>query len=168
MNKILKAKNKLDRKENNKFRKWWVKNRHIIFRTILFPIWITLEMCEKYKNNTYEKMEYSPKLTKKYLDKILPKMVVGYCYDVKNFTISNSNDAGDIRVYDFSRKNKYLSKFSHLLLDYIINEYEIEGYKKFVMNTPAHWRKASQKLEWYVPYDYDTAKGVLFCLKDNT
>ena len=48
MNKeVIKAMNRKEKKKNQTFQKWWDKNDYKVKRAILFPVWITILICEK-------------------------------------------------------------------------------------------------------------------------
>lgn len=175
MNKIIKTKEKFDRKQNNKIRKWWRKNNYKIYRVILFPIWIVITLLEKHDNKQYEQLKYSPEVCKKYLDKVMPFMVAKYCENAKEILISDADDMGDIEFGDFcgdklrkKYKNIYqfFSKFHRSFKEYVFTEYQIEGYEKMTMTNWIEWERAKNKFDWgNGPYNSDYVKGVVFYIE---
>jgi hypothetical protein len=173
MNKIEKQFQKKEQKKNNKIRKWWSKNSYKVFRVVFFYIWIPALIHKKLKDSRYKKLEYDDKITKKYLDKVMPKLVP-YCLDTPAYILfHNTNDFGGIRFYwdlcsnwmarKFKKETKYFSKFHALVQNYIIEEYQIDGYEKMVLDNWNDWNRASEKFDWgCTPYNKDYAKGVIF------
>jgi hypothetical protein len=170
-NSIIKAKEKADKK--HPIRSWWSKNNYKVLRVIFFPAWIYYILREKYKDKNYASLTYTPELCKKYLDKVLPNMVAHYCEDAKIFLISDSDDMGDIEFYDFwqyrkqnKKYKKFFVKFEYKIKEYILNEYEIDGYSKMTLLNWTHWDQAKNKFGWSeTPYNSDYKKGVVFYIE---
>jgi len=165
---LIKAKAKKDKKRP--IRDWWRKNDYKVFRVILFPVYFVSLFSERHKDKTYEQMEFSSDVCKKYLDKVLPNMVAHYCEDAKNFLISSTDDMGDLEFHDFwgsynknKKSSRFFLKFDNQFRDYIMNEYQIDGYQKMTLTNWTHWDKAKEKFDWGgTPYNSDYAKGVIF------
>lgn len=166
--KLIKAKEKHDKK--HPIKSWWRKNGYKIMRVILFPIWISYEIKTRLKDKWYKELEFSPEVCKAYLDKVLPGMVAHYCEDAKCFLISNTDDMGDIQFCYFwqsSQINKkyesFFLKFTRLCEEYILNNYQIDGYQKMVLLNYSDWKQAAKKFDWNgTPYRSDYVKGVIF------
>ena len=99
MNKIEKQCIKQKKKQNNSVRKWWRKNAHKVARVIFFYIWLPCFIYEKIKDAKYKKLTYNNNLTKKYLDRVLPKLVAHYEEDPNVILFHNCEDFGGIRFY---------------------------------------------------------------------
>lgn len=173
MNNIEKQFQKQEKKKNSSIRKWWNKNAYKIARVIFFYIWIPILVCEKVKDSKYKNLKYSDDTTKKYLDKVMPKLVSHYEENPNLLLFHNTSDFGGIRFYwdlcsswmqkNFKKETQYFSKFHWLVQKYIIEEYQIDGYEKMILDNWTDWSKAKEKFDWYgVPYNVDYAKGVLF------
>lgn len=173
MNNIEKQFQKQEKKKNSSIRKWWNKNSYKIARVVFFYIWIPIFVYEKIKDNRYKNLKYSDDITKKYLDKVMPKLVFHYEEDPNLILFHNTNDFGGIRFYwdlcsnwmtrKFKKETKYFSKFYGLVQKYIIEEYQIDGYEKIVLDNWIDWDRAKEKFGWYdTPYNKDYAKGVVF------
>lgn len=173
MNNIEKQFQKQDRKKNNALRKWWRKNDYKVLRVLLFYIWIPCWAYDKIKDARYENLTYSNATTKKYLDKVMPKLVAHYEENPNTILFSDADDFGGITFRDlsfssfmkkhFKKESKYFSKFNRLIKKYIIEEYQIDGYKKIVLDNWMDWNKAKEKFGWYhTPYNANYVKGIVF------
>lgn len=173
MNNFEKEYAKHERRNNSKLHKWWCKNKHKILRVVLFWIYIPMLCYEKLKDRQYKALKYDDNVTKKYLDKLLPKIVVRKGVDPARILITNTDDYDSVRFYwDFDsawmrRKHKnaarYLSKFSKRVETYIMDTYQIDGYKKMVFNNFNDWKAAKDIFGWeYVPWNYENSHGALF------
>lgn len=178
-NKIIKEKQKIDRKRNNKIRKWWKKNNYKVIRVILFPIWIYAILEEKYKKSQHAKIKKCQDIKpifKKYLDKVMPFMVAHYCENAKQILISSACDMGDINFSNFcsstiqkkySRIENFFAIHYKGLKEYILSEYQIEGYKKMILDNYRTWNEAKEKFDWGdTPFNVDYCKGVVFYINE--
>lgn len=173
MNKIEKQFKKQEKKKNNAIRKWWRQNDYKVFRVVFFYVAIPYFIWHKIKNTRYDRMKYSDALTKKYLDKVLPKLVARYEESPNEILFHNTEDFGGIRMYwdlcssamkkQFKKEVQYFTKFNSKVKEYIIDDYTIEGYEKLKLLNWTDWSKAKEKFDWYgTPYNVDYAKGVMF------
>ena len=133
--KILKAKEEHDKVRP--VRKWWSKNGYKVWRVVLFPAWIHYALKEKSNNKLHDELKFSTDMCKTYLDKVMPIMVAHYCEDASCFLISDSDYMGDISFSNFRNRAKvnkkytrFFLKFSKQVREYILNEYQIDGYEK--------------------------------------
>ena len=77
---------------------------------------------------------------------------------------------GDLEFHDFwgnynknKKSSRFFLKFDNQFRDYIMNEYQIDGYQKMTLTNWTHWDKAKEKFNWGgTPYNKDYAKGVIF------
>lgn len=173
MNNIERQFQKQERKRNSSMRKWWSKNSYKVCRVVFFYIWIPVFVYEKIKDAKYKNLKYDNNTTKKYLDKVMPKLVSHYEESPNLILFHNTSDFGGIRFYwdlcsnwmtrKFKKETKYFSKFYGLVQKYIIEEYQIDGYEKMVLDNWIDWDRAKEKFDWYdTPYNKDYAKGVVF------
>lgn len=155
--------------------KWWRKHKYAILRILLFWIWIPAICYEKIQEQRYKSIKYSDPLTKKYLDKILPDLVVQYEEDPNLLLFSEADDMGGIRlmsaltsafIYNkYKTQYLYFKKFRQDVKDYILNEYEIDGYNKMKLFNSADWNAAREKFDWgSTPYDDNYVQGVVFTI----
>ena len=173
MNNIEKQFRKQEKKKNSSIRKWWNKNCYKIMRIVLFYIWVPILVYTKIKDTKYKKLKYSDDTTKKYLDKVMPKLVYRCEEDLNLILFHNTQDFGGIRFYwdlcsnwmskKFKKETQYFAKFNAAVKDYIIQEYHIDGYEKMTLNNWVDWNRAKEKFNWYdTPYNVDYAEGVVF------
>ena len=170
MNKIEKQVAKKQRKENNKFRKWWRTNSYKVWRVLLFWIWIPIVLLEKKRDKQYMAMKYSEETTKKHLDKVLPYLVSYWGENPSCFLFTTASDIGGIDFrslmslrHRYRKQERYFIKFYEEVKAYIVRTYEIDGYAKFPILTYSDWQAAKDKFDWgSTPYHDDVAKGVVF------
>ena len=173
LNSIEKQFKKNEKKKNSAIRNWWRKNDYKVYRVLLFYVYIPVYFYEKAKKTRYDSMKYSDELTKKYLDKVLPKLVARYEESPNEILFHNTEDFGGIRFYwdlcsnymrkKFKKETRYFTKFDSKVREYIIDEYTIDGYEKLKLLNWTDWSKAKEKFGWYsTPYNTDYAKGAMF------
>lgn len=149
---------------------WWHNNGYKICRILLFWIWIPMWCYEKIQNKHYQSMKYSDKKTKKYLDKVLPQIIVApdmfvfyneYSFDGMNFYP---------KLFALSKPKKigvYFHRFKKEVERYIIYQYQIVGYCKVITSTCADWIRIKKKFIWYnVPRKANDITGVVFYKKN--
>ena len=173
MNKIQKQFRKKEKWNNSPVRKWWSKNGYIVARVTFFYIWIPIWAYEKIKKTRYKNLKYSDSTTKKYLDKVMPKLVAYYEENPNIILFHDTNDFGGIRFnWDlnsywmekkFRKETRYFAKFHCKVEEYIIYDYHIDGYEKMILENWTDWNKAKEKFDWYdTPYNSGYARGVVF------
>lgn len=173
-NSIEKARAKYQKKQNNKLRKWWLKNDYKVLRVLFFYIWFPCWLWEKYKDYSYTSTAWSSEKAKKYLDMLVPYLT--RCDEQhEEILFTDADDMGGIQFYwSFSRiyKNKYrkakdfIIKFNNKVKEYIINEYQIDGYKKMTVDSYKLWNEAVEKFGWYSsPYHAEHRIGVIFYIE---
>ena len=173
MNNIEKQFQKKEKRQNSPVRKWWSKNGYMVARIVFFYIWIPIWVHEKIKDARYKNLKYDDNITKKYLDKVMPNLVAHYGYSPNIILFHNTNDFGGIRFYydlcsnwmagKFKKETRYFTKFHRRVQEYIIEEYQIDGYKKMVLDNWIDWDRAREKFDWSgTPYNKDYAKGAVF------
>lgn len=161
-----------ERKKKPSFRKWWSKNGYKVGRVVLFPIWFYVIIRDKAKEKSYKELTYSDEMCNKYLDKVLPQIILSRgC--TNEIVITNYDDGGDIEFSDLSwnlrTKNKkakrFLSKFSTEVQEFILNEYQIEGYERVTATNWMEWQALKKRFDWKYSPCGDYTKGVVFFAK---
>lgn len=127
-------------------RSWWNKNGYKVNRVILWPLWVTIKLNEKYKT----RQQPNFKRIKKYLDKYLPERARGY-WDKKlnGFGIIERDwdneylliDSTNLIFYRHSRAYKYCQRHKKTIQEYIFNEYQIDGFTKLTIEKDMEWFK---------------------------
>ena len=156
---------------------WWRKNNYIVFRVILWYIFIPMWVHEKIENRRIEKFTEDKAKTRKYLDRAFPKIVRYYCSDASAILIIlgfNAVNSGDFSTEDFKRGyvvgQKAARYFSMLTIEQrkqMIIDYEIDGYKKMMLTNWQDWSKAEREFDWTENWNKDYDKGVVFYVSDD-
>ena len=140
---VIKAMNKADRKPfaiMKNFKKWWKKNRYKVARVVFFPLWFVLWLSDKIENWEYSKNKWDAGRAKKILDYYIPR----YCEYNKKDEAFYFFDNGYGWGYYFAKKHlkhkdrvfwKRNASCGGKMRDYLINEYELEGFIKEVVDT---------------------------------
>ena len=141
-NEVIKAMNEVDRKPPaiaDNFKKWWKKNGYKIARVILFPIWFVLWISDKIEDWEYSRNKWDVGRAKEILDYYVPR----YCeYDKRDEAFYFFDNGYG---WDYSLAKKHLKRKDRIfwkrnasyggeMRNYLINEYELEGFTKEVVD----------------------------------
>ena len=140
MNKeIIKAMNKKE-KENN-LRKWWNKNGYKVLRVIFFPIWITGITKEKIEKWLDSRESWSENRVKEILDYYIPRRSEWdncekefYFFD-NGYGWSLSLAKKHLKRKDRRFWENYNGFCGGKIREYLISNYELEGFTKEVLDT---------------------------------
>lgn len=159
-------------KKNKSILLWWHRNGHKIMRVILWFVWIPLCLYERHSNIKKKNFIENPIKTKKWIDKVFPKMVAHYCNDEDAILIILGTDPdsyGDFSINDFTNKSivgKQAKKYFELLTfeqrEKMIVDYTIDGYEKMLLSCWQDWSKAEQQFGWDTNWNKDFCKAVVF------
>ena len=151
MNKeIIKAMNRKEKKQT--FRKWWNKNGYKVMRVILFPIWIVALTCEKTTNWLNNRQKWNEERANEILNYYIPRRA-SWVEDEQEFYFFD-NGFG----WSFHSAKKYLKKkdrrlwkvnsgaWGYKIREYLIKEFELEGFTKEVLDTNDSWTEISFKI----------------------
>ena len=141
---VIKAMNRKKSKINI-IRKWWNKNGYIVNRIILFPIWIGSILKEKIDCWLNSKNGWSDKRAQEILSYYVPRMAE---WDAKDKSLYFADNG-----YGWSMKEnrKYLKWKDHRwwnmnrgfwggdIRKYLIDKFELEGFKKEIGNCYDGW-----------------------------
>lgn len=144
MNKeIVKAMNKKEKK--NTLGKWWNKNSYKVWRIILFPIWVGSIIAEKVNKWLVSREKWSEERVNEILNYYIPRRA-SWNDKEKDFYFFD-NGYG----WDFYSAKKYLKRKDRRfwkvhkgwsggkIRHYLINNFELEGFTKEVLNTEGSW-----------------------------
>ena len=143
---VIKAMNK--KPKNNTFRKWWSKNGYKVNRIIFFPIWIGTIVVEKIQKKLNARQVWSEERVKTILDYYVPRKAE-WCEEDKTFYFfDNGMGWGNLAKRYLKRKdrrwwNNHRGWVGGKIRDYLINNYEIEGFTKEVGNCDDGWTEVS-------------------------
>ncbi|MGF6375031.1 hypothetical protein M2140_000065 [Clostridiales Family XIII bacterium PM5-7] len=145
---------KLEKKRNKKPSSLWM--------IILFPLVIYMKVKEKFIPYLVEKQiirRWNEKRAKKCIDCLLIKFIPVLCSpdepfvisDVGGITLSISN-LFHLRGYYFGRKydrkSRYLTANYVKAREYLLNEYEIDGYEKMELKSVEQWSQYEWLDDW--------------------
>lgn len=146
-NEIIKAMNKKPHEEAN-LKKWWRKNRYIVWRIVLFPLWVF--MWSRDKINTYfnSRNEWSENRADEILNYYVPRYSDWDNKD-KTFYFFDNGCGWSMR---FAKKHlklkdrrfwKLYSTWGGPIRRYLINNFELEGFIKEVGNCYDGWTEVT-------------------------
>ena len=152
MNKeVVKAINK---KENrfNAIKKWWNKNGYKVMRIVLFPVWFGLKAKEKITSYLNSREEWSEERVKEILNYYIPRLAD---WDEENkcfyfFDNGYGWSIGLAKKY-LKRKDRRFWNVHHgwgggKIRSYLIDEFELEGFKKEVGNCSEGWTEITFRM----------------------
>ena len=152
MNKeIAKAMNK---KENrfNAIKKWWNKNGYKVMRVVLFPIWFGIKVKEKITSYLNSREEWSEERVKEIFNYYVPRMA-DWDEEAKCFYFFDNGYGWSIGL-----AKKYLKRkdrrfwnihngwYGGKIRSYLIDEFELEGFKKEVGNCSEGWTEIAFRM----------------------
>ena len=152
MNKeVVKAMNK---KENrfNAIKKWWDKNGYKVMRVVLFPIWLGIKAKEKITSYLNSREEWSEERVKEILNYYIPR-VADWDKEDKCFYFFDNGYGWSIGLAKkyLKRKDRRFWNVHHgwgggKIRSYLIDEFELEGFKKEVGNCSDGWTEIAFRM----------------------
>lgn len=152
MNKeVIKAMNK---KENrfNAIKKWWDKNGYKVMRVVLFPIWFGIKTKEKITSYLNSREEWSEERVKEILNYYIPRLADWDEEDKCFYFFDNGYgwSIGLAKKY-LKRKDRRFWNIHNgwgggKIRSYLIDEFELEGFKKEVGNCSDGWTEIAFRL----------------------
>lgn len=147
MNKeVVKAMNKKPQNiKIQKAKKWWVNNGHIVFRVILFPIWIMIIIDNKTNHWLNSKNSWDENRVNEILNYYIPRNSHWDEYTKTLYFIDNGMGWGNNIRY-IKRKDRRFWKvncgwYGGEIRTFLIHEFELEGFTKEIKNTYDGWTK---------------------------
>lgn len=149
MNKeIIKAMNKKENKIDQ-LRKWWSKNGYKVMRVIFFPIWACAWIKNKIENYLNSKCEWNEKRANEILSYYIPRKAEWDAEDKCFYFFDNGMGWGMtynkkfIKFHDRRWWNCHRGFWGGEIRDYLINKFELEGFKKEVGNCSEGWTEVT-------------------------
>ena len=152
MNKeVVKAMNK---KENrfNAIKKWWNKNGYKVMRVVLFPVWLGIKTKEKITSYLNSREEWSEERVKEILNYYIPRLA-DWDEEDKCFYFFDNGYGWSIGLAKKYLKRKdrrfwniYNGWSGGKIRSYLIDEFELEGFKKEVGNCSDGWTEIAFRL----------------------
>ena len=152
MNKeIIKAMNRKP-KEKNRLRKWWDKNHINVMRVIFFPLWIWAIVCDKITDWIVFRNKWDEERANEILSYYIPRRAE-WVEDEKEFYFFDNGFGWSINhaKRHLKRKDRKFWKvnaggWGYKMRTYLINEFELEGFTKEVLDTEDSWTEISFKI----------------------
>ncbi len=141
---IIKAMHKKETNAN-KIRKWWSKNGYKLMRVILFPLWLGIKVKEKITSYFNSREKWDEERVKEILNYYIPRKAEWDAEDKCFYFFDNGYG------WSVSFAKKYLKRkdrrFWNIhkgwvggnIRSYLIDEFELEGFKKEVGNCSNGW-----------------------------
>lgn len=147
-NEVIKAMNKQSRKEGN-FKKWWRKNRYIVWRIVLFPLWACVWSRDKIRTYLNSRTEWSESRANEILNYYIPRCAdwnkedkTFYLFD-NGYGWSMGFAKKHLKLKDRRFWKLYASWGGGRVREYLINKFELEGFTKEVGNCYDGWTEAT-------------------------
>lgn len=152
MNKeVIKA---MNRKENKFYaiKKWWRKNSYKVMRIVLFPIWFGINAKKKIATYLDSREEWSEERVKEILDYYVPRYADWDAKDKCFFFFDNGYG------WSMCHAKKYLKRKDRRFWNvhrgwtggeiraYLINEFELEGFKKEIGDCSEGWTEIAFRM----------------------
>ena len=141
---IIKAMNKKETKIDT-IRKWWDKNGYKVMRIVFFPLWWGIKAKEKITSYLNSREEWSEERAKEILDYYIPHKAKWNTNDKCFYFFDNGY--GWLMCYAkkyLKRKDRrfwklYTNWIGGKIRSYLIDEFELKGFKKEVGNCCDDW-----------------------------
>ena len=138
-NEVIKAMSKKSPKESN-FKKWWRKNSYKVWRIVLFPVWAFVWSRDKIKTYLNSRTEWSESRANEILNYYIPRCA-NWDNEDKTFYFFDNGYGWSMGLAKKYLKPKdrrfwklYASWCGGRVRDYLINNFELEGFTKEVGN----------------------------------
>jgi hypothetical protein len=138
-NEVIKAMNRKPRK-NTAFKKWWKKNRYIVMRIILFPIWACVWCYQKINPWLNSRNSWDENRANKILNYYIPRCAKWNSED-KTFYLYDNGYGWSMATRKYIKlKDRRFWKlhtifFGGEMRDYLINSFELDGFTKEIADT---------------------------------
>lgn len=126
-----------DKQKKHPFREWWSRNNYKGMRVILFPIWIYVEISDRIKNWLYERTTWDEKRADEILQHYIPR-ASDWLPEKNAFWFYDNGYGWEIwSAKRFLKRKDHLfwRKFHWEIERYLIKKFELEGFKKEVLDT---------------------------------
>ena len=146
--KIIKEKEKAEQQKNKPtFRKWWNKNGYKVLRVIFFPIWIYGVIQEKITKWLNNRQKWNEQRAKEILSYYISKRSEWVEEEKTFYFFDNGYGWGRLANKYLKRKDRRFFKVNNTKLRrYLIDEFELEGFKKEEGDCSGGWTELDFKL----------------------
>lgn len=147
---VIKAMSKKETKVS-KFRKWWRKNDYKIYRVIFFPIWIASLLKEKITKWLNSRQAWSDERANEILNYYVPRFAKWYPEEQEFYFFDNGYgwSYGYAKRYLKLKDRRFWKVHNGWcggdIRDYLIEEFELEGFTKEVGSCSNSWTEITFK-----------------------
>ena len=149
MNKeIIKAMNKKEKAPNH-FIEWWKKNGYKVMRIILFPLWLIIKLLDKIEKWSISRNKWSEERANEILSYYIPRKAKWHEDDKCFYFADNGMGWGMaynkkfIKLRDRKWWNYNCGFWGGKIRTYLIEQFEMEGFKKEVGDTYDQWAEVT-------------------------
>lgn len=149
MNKeIVKAMNRKEKKHT--IHKWWNKNGYKVNRIIFFPVWIGLKTYHEIQERLNQRVYWDEEKAQEILNYYIPRRSEWDEENKEFYFFDNGYGWGMAKKY-LKRRDRRFWKLHKgfcggMIRDYLINEFELEGFTKEVGDCSNSWTEIIFKL----------------------
>ena len=134
-----------------KIRAWWNLNSYKVARVILFPILICAYTCEKINDYLDSRCEWSEERANKILSYFIPRAARWYEADKCFHFADNGHGWTYNKKFIKLRDRRWWKCNTHFcggkVREYLIEKFEMEGFRKEVGDTYDQWAEVTFYLE---------------------
>lgn len=147
---VIKAMNKKEKKHPVK--EWWRKNSFKVYRVIFFPLWLGIIITEKIKKYLNNRQVWSEERANEILSYYVPRKA-DWCEEDNTFYFfDNGMGWNNIAKRYLKRKDRrwwscHCDFCGGKIRTYLIDEFELEGFKKEIGNCSEGWTEVSFTLK---------------------
>lgn len=148
---VVKAMNRKEKK-TSAFKVWWRKNDYKVYRVIFFPLWIFSIILKKISKKLNAKNFWSEKRADEILSYYVPRFSRWYTDEQEFYFFDNGYgwSIGLAKKY-LKRKDRRFWKVNNgfvggKIREFLINEFELEGFTKEVGNCSDGWTEITFKM----------------------
>ena len=147
---VIKAMNKKEKKHPVK--EWWRKNSFKVYRVIFFPLWLGIIITEKIKKYLNNRQVWSEERANEILSYYVPRKA-DWCEEDNTFYFfDNGMGWGNLSKRYLKRKDRrwwncHRGFCGGKIRTYLIDEFELEGFKKEIGNCSEGWTEVSFTLK---------------------
>lgn len=136
---IIKAMNR--KNEKHLIRDWWRKNGYKVMRVVLFPIWVCAWAHDKIKSKLNARTKWNEERANKILNYYTPRRSEWNAEEKTFYFFDNGMGwyLGSAKKYLKRKDRRFWYLFHHKIRRYLIDSYELEGFKKEIGDCSDGW-----------------------------
>ena len=146
---VIKAMNKKENPKKEAIHKWWKKNGYKIMRIILFPLWLIIKLLDKIEEWSISRNKWSEERANEILSYYIPRKAKWHEDDKCFYFADNGMGWGMscnkkfIKLRDRKWWNYNRGLWGGKIRTYLIEQFEMEGFKKEVGDTYDQWAEVT-------------------------